>query len=483
MSRFLPKSLLGQVMLVLAIGLLIVQVISAFLLYQASEQRREADMVNSIAMRLIAYDYRSAPGGPRSAEREAFLAEGRNLRRERRSRPLHAFGAGRPLPRRGQMRIERSDYSPISADEDRLEDFELELRAILERQGMDSGDIRVTRRRAEEDPFVVRLMESRPELGLQIGRRGPVVVASIERPDGSGWVSVRRAEPGRSWTGPVPLVAQALLIFTVLFGLLYLVLRRMTRPLARLTDRVSTFSQNPDHTVRIEESGPEDMRRLIAAHNKMETRIAALLDEKDVMLGAIGHDLKTPLAALRVRIESVPDETQREKMAASIEDLTRTLDDILSLARVGRNGGEREALDLNALAIGVAEEFEDLGEPVKMKTSKRVVAKVQETWLKRALRNLTSNAMRYGGSAEIVVLEEHGAAILRVDDNGPGIPADQIEAMLEPFTRGEGSRNRATGGAGLGLTLARAIAEQHGGTLTLANRTEGGLRAEITLPL
>ncbi len=477
MSRFLPKSLLGQVMLVLAIGLLIAQVISAFLLYQASEQRREADMISAVAFRLIADGNRPARGEARRALREA--------EREQRGGPRR--GEGRPFTRRGQMRIERGETSPVSINENRLENFEESLREILSRQGIEIGEIRVTRRRLSEDPFALEVLERRPELATQISARNRIVLASVERSDGTGWVTVRQAVPGRDWTGPAPLIIQALLIFAVLFGLLYLVLRRMTRPLAQLTERVSTFSQNPDHAVRIEESGPEDMRRLIAAHNMMETRIAAMLDEKDVMLGAIGHDLKTPLAALRVRIESVPDETQREKMAASTEDLTRTLDDILSLARVGRRnnqaGGAREALDLSALAIGVVEEFEDLGEPVTIKQSKRVVAKVQETWLKRALRNLTSNAVRYGGSAEITTLEEGGEAILRVDDNGPGIPADQIEAMLEPFTRGEASRNRATGGAGLGLTLARAIAEQHGGTLTLTNRDEGGLRAEMRVPV
>ena len=106
-----------------------------------------------------------------------------------------------------------------------------------------------------------------------------------------------------------------------------------------------------------------------------------------------------------------------------------------------------------------------------------------ESWLRRALRNLISNALRYGGGAQVSLGREGGMATIRIDDCGPGIPADQIAAMMEPFARGEGSRNRETGGAGLGLTLARAIAEQHGGTLTLTNRPEGGLRAEISLPL
>ena len=311
-----------------------------------------------------------------------------------------------------------------------------------------------------------------------------MLTVSIQREASGSWETARVLEPRRPQGALGGLVLQTLVAFGFLLVVLFLVLRRITRPLALLTDRVSEFSQQPDRAVKLEETGPADTRRLIAAHNSMEARIAALLDEKDVMLGAIGHDLKTPLAALRVRIENVPDEAQRQKMAASIEDITATLDDILSLARMGRSDQiEVEAVDLGMLAIGVAEEFEDLGEPVTMLNPPRVVGRVQVTWIKRALRNLVSNAVRYGGSAEVSVEVEGNTAVLAVDDRGPGIPAERIADMLEPFTRGEASRNRATGGAGLGLTLARAIADHHGGELILANRNSGGLRAELRLPL
>lgn len=475
MRRFFPQSLLGQVMAVLAIGLLVAQVISAFLLYQANEQRREAALVNSVAFRLIAEDTRPA-GEERLRARLDALREQR-FERQGPPRP------GRLLRRRPRLGIERTVESPIRANEPRLSSFETGLRDVLQQQGIEVGQILVTRRVANTDPYVRDVVERRPALQTSDWETRRILVASVERTDQSGWITARLPEPRRPNGGPATLILQTLVIFGVLFLLLYLVLRRITRPLALLTERVGDFSRNPDHVVEIEESGPADTRRLIAAHNAMESRIAALLDEKDVMLGAIGHDLKTPLAALRVRIESVPDDTQRNRMASSIENITRTLDDILSLARVGRSGGAVEMLDLGALAIGVVEEFEDLGEPVTIDDPPRIVAKVQETWLKRALRNLVSNAVRYGETARVSLEETDGIAILRVDDTGPGIPADQIADMLEPFTRGEASRNRATGGAGLGLTLARAIAEQHGGTLALSDPDGGGLRAELRLPL
>jgi signal transduction histidine kinase len=205
------------------------------------------------------------------------------------------------------------------------------------------------------------------------------------------------------------------------------------------------------------------------------------------MLGAIGHDLKTPLAALRVRIESVENDAERERMAATIEDIVRSLDDILSLARVGRPSDPLERSELSALVISVVEEFEDMGDPVELGATERVSFPLRVTWLRRALRNLIGNAVRYGKGARVSLARDGHEAVIRIEDDGPGIPEDRIADMLEPFTRGDPSRNSETGGAGLGLTLARAIAEQHGGSLRLENRRDQGgailgLTATLRLP-
>jgi signal transduction histidine kinase len=132
----------------------------------------------------------------------------------------------------------------------------------------------------------------------------------------------------------------------------------------------------------------------------------------------------------------------------------------------------------------VAEEYEDRGEPVELGATQRLALRLRATWLRRALRNLIDNAVRYGGKARVSLTAEGRSALVRIEDDGPGIPEGEIAAMMEPFARGEASRNRETGGAGLGLTLARAIAEQHGGTITLKNRDGSrGLVAELRLPL
>ncbi|HSG55363.1 MAG TPA: ATP-binding protein, partial [Paracoccaceae bacterium] len=318
--------------------------------------------------------------------------------------------------------------------------------------------------------------------------RGRILVAGMRRQDSTEWTvarwSIGGSDPGRLGA----LIGQTLLLYVLLVGGLAFLLMRITRPLAALADRVEQFAETRQTAGQLEPSGPEDTRRLIIAHNAMEARIVALIDEKDVMLGAIGHDLKTPLAALRVRIESVTDDTERGRMARTIEDITRSLDDILSLARVGRPTDPLERTDLAALVSSVVEEYEDMGEPVELGETARMALNLRATWLRRALRNLIGNALRYGQTPHISLSREGREAVIRIDDSGPGIPDGEIAKMVEPFTRGEASRNRETGGAGLGLTLARAIAEQHGGRLVLANTHDSngavtGLRAEIRLPL
>ena len=375
------------------------------------------------------------------------------------------------------------DQSPVVAGEARIARYEEELRENLSGQGVDPVAIVAVMRRAGDDPVLLeRARDSARFTRIAGWADRNLLVAAIQREPGGSW-QVARVPAGPPEPRAVgALVAQTLVLFLFLIGVLYFLLRRIARPLAALTDRTERFAATQDASGQPEPSGPDDISRLQAAHNKMENRISAMLDEKDVMLGAIGHDLKTPLTALRVRIESVEDPAQRARMAAGIEDITRSLDDILSLARIGRVNQPAEPAQLGTLVESVVEEFEDMGEPVTLEPPGRIVAPIHITWLRRALRNLISNALRYGGGAQVSLHRADKAIALRVDDNGPGIPEDQIASMMEPFRRGEASRNRATGGAGLGLTLARAIAEQHGGSLFLSNRPEGGLRAEIRLP-
>lgn len=464
-KRFLPRSLLGQMLLSVALALLVAQTISAVLQYRGAEQRRELWALNGLAFQLVSeprFDFRQP-------EREEAETSSRQSWQ--------------------RFRVERTDANPLRPGETRNSSREGMIRGILVEQGIDPAQIVVTTRKVSDDPYVVGRLQARgqwqerPEWA-----DSEFIVAAMMRPDENEWTVARwphsAGEPRQlGWV-----IAQTVLLYILLVGGLALLLRRITQPIAALTRRLEHFAATRELEGQLEPTGPDDTRRLIAAHNAMEERIAALLNEKDVMLGAIGHDLKTPLAALRVRIESVEDPGERAKMAASIEDVTRSLDDILSLARVGRPSDPLERTELSALLAAVVEEYEDMGEPVELGDTQRVALALRATWLRRAFRNLIGNALRYGERARVSLTREGSTAVIRIEDDGPGIAEGEIAAMMEPFSRGEASRNRETGGAGLGLTLARAIAEQHGGTVTLRNRPgpggrPAGLLAELRLPL
>ena len=445
-------------LLAIALALLVAQGLSAALLYRAAAERREAALIGTTAFRLA--------GGPTirtNARPDTRLAR-----------------------KRERMGVQLMPASPQRPGERRNEHAERRLAAVLDSEGLDFTEVVVVERRIAHDPLARRWIARHRDRHRASGREPPqhLIVAAIHRPDGQ-WLHARVMIPADERQLLRTLLLQALFTYAVLVGAVWWLVRRITRPLAALTGRMERFGETRDGPAPVlEPQGPDDVRRLIAAHGAMEARIMALLDEKDVMLGAIGHDLKTPLAALRVRIESVEDDVERGRMAATIEDIVRSLDDILTLARVGRPTDLPEPTELAALAASVAEEYEDLGAPVRLGETSRVVVSARASWLRRALRNLIDNGIRYGERVRVTVAREGAFAVLRVEDDGPGIPEGEIARMLEPFTRLEASRNSATGGAGLGLTLARAIAEQHGGTLELDNRPGGaGLVATVRLPL
>ena len=455
----LPRSLVGQTLLVAVFALLVGQAVSATLLWRASEDRREAALVQTLAFQL------AAPGN-----------EGRGFG-ERRGR------RGGPLP--PALRQSRSVSPPARAGEKRAGALEEHLLSLLASRGMSVEAVQVVERPVLRDPVLARAVERFPRLYDRMSARGieRIVVAGAKRSGEADWRVVRTPAPRPDPARMATILFQTALLVLVLSALLWFALRRIARPLAQLAERTERFGQYGAAPDELEPSGPQDVRALIEAHIAMERRIAAMLNEKDVMLGAIGHDLKTPLAALRVRIENAVEAPERDRLGAIIAEMRDTLDDVLHLARIGRSDAPLEHVQLGALAAAVVEEFENMGEPVTLGDTERLAAPVRLVLIKRALRNLVTNSLRYAGAAEVSVRREDRCAIIEVRDEGPGIPAEDLARMTQPFVRGESSRNRSTGGAGLGLALVKAIAQQHGGTLELANRAPGGLAAAIRLPL
>lgn len=219
------------------------------------------------------------------------------------------------------------------------------------------------------------------------------------------------------------------------------------------------------------------------AFNELQVRMSQLVRGRIAMIGGISHDVRTFLTRLRLRVDRIPDEDERDRAVAEIADMIRLLDDALLASRAG--AGEL-AEELVELALVVRTEVEDrraAGKPVDVRASGDTTVLGDRLALRRVVANLIDNALRYGKAAHLSVEADNGWVTLLVDDEGPGIPPEQRDQILEPFVRLEDSRNRRTGGAGLGLAVARSLVEAHEGAISIAAAPSGGARVIVRLPV
>ena len=456
MRRFVPKSLIGQIALVMALALLVAQAINFGLVFNERQRATRNQIEGPPVARFVTFAQRVAALPPQQ-------------------QPGELGGRGR----RGRFSI---DAQSIVAPQDNDE----RITARLRDQAADSGfAIRDARGAVSDEVELPARMRDRfgpgqRERAEERLRRFQTLRLSVQFPDGR-WLNGRLVTPRPNPWLAVRLAGSTLLIYVLLLGAIVLIALRLGRPLRDLTAAAKSL-EGRGEAPQVTPGGPADVRRAILAFNAMSARVSIMLDEKDRMLGAIGHDMRTPLASLRIRAESMEPESERRKMIATIAEMDAMLEQTLTLARAGRATEQVRPVDLHALADALVEEFRTLGQSVEMEPGERHVAAVQPNLLRRALRNLIENGVRHGGGARVAVRSEGDAVALEVTDDGPGIPEADLERVLEPFVRLEASRNRETGGSGLGLALARSAAQAHGGSLVLENRAEGGLLARILLP-
>jgi signal transduction histidine kinase len=262
--------------------------------------------------------------------------------------------------------------------------------------------------------------------------------------------------------------------------------RWLTRPLAILEDAVAGVGADGSLPV-LAETGPAEVRATAAALNRLSERLQAAVASRMRLVAAAGHDLRTPITRLRLRAEFLPD-ADRPSWLADLDELERIADSAIELVREEAGGGG-EPVRLDLLAGEVVTELAGLGLRVVMSARAPVLVSAHPLSLKRALRNLIVNAATHGGGACVAVGPAPAAAgapataLLRIDDDGPGIPPEQLARAFEPFFRVDPARRRSAPGAGLGLAIAREIVIRAGGEIRLANRPEGGLRQEVMLPL
>lgn len=283
-------------------------------------------------------------------------------------------------------------------------------------------------------------------------------------------------EPVASWLPVVLLIQLAVLLLCT-----WLAVRLAIGPLTRLSQAVDNLDPNTPGP-QLDESGPREVRYAAAAFNALQARIAAYLKERMQLLAAISHDLQTPITRMKLRVEVMDDGIEKDKLWSDLSAMEHLVREGVAYARSMDVGTEAPCrIDLDAFLDSVVFDYQDSGAKVERLGSTGTTLQTRPHALRRVLVNLLDNALKFAGAAQLEVTQHDNATVIRVLDEGPGIPAEELNEVLKPFYRVEGSRNRGTGGTGLGLAIAQQLVQAMGGTLTLSNRENGGLCAQIEL--
>jgi signal transduction histidine kinase len=369
---------------------------------------------------------------------------------------------------------------------------------------------------AERPVLFAEIARAFPQLDIESLAAGPAPAASepdgpelrgLHRRLGSGYriFSLAPAEAGRRigivlpdgamisakilpdqrqrpfWGGPWMMTLLFAVISVTLLGLW--AARALTAPLSSFARAAESFSLN-GAAAPLPERGPEEIRSVAKALNRMRERISALIDDRTKMLAAISHDLRTPITRMRLRSEFIEDETHRSRMLSDLDQMRSMLESVLSFLRNDRKLESMTLVDIATTLQLIADQFADMGHKVAYDGPAHAMATVRPDDLHRSITNLVENAVRYGASATIRLAESSDTVTIDVEDDGPGISDERKDVMLEPFVRGDDARNMdEVTGFGLGLSIARSIVLAHGGELSLNDRQPHGLMVRIRLPL
>lgn len=463
--RLLPQSLFGRLMLVLASGLIVAQLLSAAI----NLVERDSLLVRASGMQ----------PAQRIADIVRLLDSLSPTERER------IVGILNVPPLVVSLDRAPAADNPGLLHEPRAAMFSAMLRAALD------GDrpVRVTMtgaptQRASADD---RAWSQGPMGDHMAGsgmRRFPAAAFSfltqVRLQDGT-WVSFDTQITQASANLPWRVVLTLAILLAAVLLVSFIAVRWVTLPLKLLASAADELGHDINRPP-LPESGPIEVRRAAQAFNTMQGRLARLIDERTRLLTAMSHDLKTPLTRMRLRAEMLEDEALREKFEADLLEMESMVTDTLEFMRGLSKHDPAQLVDIMALLESLQADNEAMGRTVALE------GRVTRPWrgaprlLKRCISNLLDNAILYGKRATIRVEEGPDQLIIRVRDDGPGIPASEMEKVFEPFYRIEGSRSRETGGTGLGLSIARNIAQAHGGDVRLRNHEARGLEAILTLP-
>lgn len=466
--HLLPQSLFGRLVLVLLGGLALAQLATAYinlsergqLLYQAGGIRI-AERIADIGKLLD-----SLPPGERRRIVEVFNAPPLTISLDR-------------LP----MVV---DGEPLEADMS-LSMFSTVLRHALG----DEMQVKLIRREGAPENFQTQgqfmprdmpmMSQHMGEYGMQdFSPEGAFFTIQIALRDGT-WVTFDTSLSAQTTAIPLRVALTLLILLGTVVVLSLIAVRWVTGPLSALAAAADELGADINRPP-LPETGPVEVQRAARAFNTMQKRLALFISERARILAAMSHDLKTPITRLRLRTEMLDDEALRAKFAKDLDEMQSMVMQTLDFMRDASTVEAVQHVDVMALIESLQTDYQDTGSELVIE------GRITQPWrgrphaLQRCLTNLVDNAIRYGAHATISLQDTFEHIVIRVLDEGPGLPDDQLEKAFEPFFRGESSRNRETGGTGLGLGIARNIARAHGGELILRNRPSGGLVATLTLP-
>lgn len=468
MSRWLPRSLFSRMVLVLVTGLVLAQAASLAIYW------RDRDEFMQRAL------------GMRSVQRVAdILTLLESIAPDERRRVVGVVNSP-------QLRVSLDVPSIVSTEDpesqDRVRSFSRALRRIL-------GEERSLNVMVADAPFL-----RGPPAGYGPGMKGGMGGGGM----GPGPMAGGFAFPGLSFVVQTPLLDGTMVTFDsrqtqdaitapyrlmlsvgLLLGaivvLTLVAVRWVTKPLKTLAlaaERLGDDIRRPP----LDESGPAEVSRAARAFNTMQRELIKFIDDRTRILAAMSHDLKTPITRLRLRAELLDDASLRARFEADLDEMQAMVTRTLEVMRGFDKESKRAPIDIMALLHSIQDDMRVLGATVEIEGAALQPYSGSPEALKRCLQNVIDNAVKYGSSARVVLTDRAHELEIRVLDRGPGIPQEQLEQVFEPFYRLEASRNRESGGTGLGLTIARNLARSHGGELRLRNASEGGLEAVLTLP-
>lgn len=471
--RFAPRSLFGRLVLILLGGLLLAQFATIYinlaerdqLLYRAGGMRLAQQMSDIVKL------LDSLPAAERRKVVAVFNA------------PPLTVSLDRPRLKARQESVEGDFAHSMFIAVLRFalgEEAQLNVVRLEDApQSFRPGPQRI----APPDMAMMPMMQGRGwehRMGPGFSQGGTFFTVQIALHDGS-WVTFDSFLSPQASAVPLRLALTLLILLGTVIALSLIAVRWVTGPLSELAVAAEKLGEDINRPP-LAETGPSEAQRAARAFNTMQRRLSRFIADRTRIFTAMSHDLKTPITRLRLRSELLDDEALRGKFVRDLEEMEAMVTQTLDFMRDANAQEPVQRVDAMALIESLQTDYQDTGSKVDIEGSIVQPYPGRPLALRRCLSNLVGNAIRYGGRATIKLDDAASLLTIRVLDDGPGIPEDEMEQAFEPFFRGEASRNRETGGTGLGLGIARNIARAHGGELVLRNRSEGGLEATLTLP-